>query len=97
MINAELISERRHLISLGFRMLGTVAEAEDAVQETYVRWYRLSPDERATIQSPRAWLTRVASRVCLDTPYRPGRSRGKSMTTSYGLSTLLLDQAIWTG
>ena len=65
-IKAEVISERRHLISLAFRMLGTVAEAEDAVQETYVRWYRLGADERAAIRSPRAWLTRVASRVCLD-------------------------------
>ncbi|GIT78776.1 RNA polymerase sigma24 factor [Leifsonia sp. LS1] len=65
-MDAEVIAERRHLLALGYRMLGTVAEAEDAVQETYARWYRLAPDERAAIASPRAWLTRVASRVCLD-------------------------------
>jgi RNA polymerase sigma-70 factor (ECF subfamily) len=61
-----LESERRGLIGLAYRMLGTVADAEDAVQETYVRWYRLTDDERAAIRNPAAWLTRVASRVCLD-------------------------------
>jgi RNA polymerase sigma factor (sigma-70 family) len=65
-VDAELIGERRHLLSLAFRMLGTVAEAEDAVQETYIRWYRMSPAERDQIEVPRAWLTRVASRICLD-------------------------------
>lgn len=62
----EALDERQHLISLAFRMLGTMAEAEDAVQETYIRWYRLSQDERDAIEVPAAWLTRVASRVCLN-------------------------------
>lgn len=65
-VHADVLSERRHLISLAFRMLGTIAEAEDAVQETYVRWYRLSEDEREAVRVPRAWLTRAASRVCLN-------------------------------
>ncbi|GAA1206711.1 RNA polymerase sigma factor SigJ [Pseudonocardia alaniniphila] len=65
-IDAEVIGERRRLLSLAFRMLGTVAEAEDAVQETYIRWYRLSQAQRDAVEVPRAWLTRVASRVCLD-------------------------------
>jgi RNA polymerase sigma-70 factor (ECF subfamily) len=65
-LDDEVIAERRHLLSLAFRMLGTIAEAEDAVQETYARWYRLPPAERDGIASPVAWLTRVASRVCLD-------------------------------
>ena len=65
-VDAELIGERRHLLSLAFRMLGTIAEAEDAVQETYVRWYRLPRAERDSIEVPRAWLTRVTSRICLD-------------------------------
>lgn len=47
-------------------MLGTLAEAEDAVQETYVRWYRMTDAERAAIANPQGWLTRVMSRVCLD-------------------------------
>ncbi|WP_169581926.1 MULTISPECIES: RNA polymerase sigma factor SigJ [Microbacterium] len=61
-----LESERRSLLALAYRMLGTVADAEDAVQETYVRWYRLTEPERDAIANPGAWLTRVASRVCLD-------------------------------
>jgi RNA polymerase sigma-70 factor (ECF subfamily) len=64
-LDAEVFGERRHLMSLAFRMLGTVAEAEDAVQETYIRWYRMSQAERDAIMVPRAWLTRAASRVCL--------------------------------
>lgn len=65
-VDAEAVAERRHLVSLAFRMLGTLAEAEDAVQETYIRWYRMSQAERDAIEVPRAWLTRAASRICLD-------------------------------
>lgn len=61
-----LEGERRGLLALGYRLLGTVADAEDAVQETYLRWYRMSDADRAVIVNPAAWLTRVASRVCLD-------------------------------
>ena len=63
---AELLDERQRLTNIGFRMLGTMADAEDVVQETYARWYRLTDDERAAIEVPAAWLTRVASRICLD-------------------------------
>lgn len=63
---ATLDAERGRLMSLAYRMLGTVADAEDVVQETYARWYRLSPEERDAIENPAAWLTRVASRICLD-------------------------------
>jgi RNA polymerase sigma-70 factor (ECF subfamily) len=66
MPDAALTAERRHLLALSYRMLGTIADAEDAVQETYIRWYRLTDAERDAIEVPRAWLTRVASRVCLD-------------------------------
>ncbi len=61
-----LASERRLLLRICYRMLGTVDEAEDAVQETYARWCRLSEDERGAITSRRAWLVKAASRVCLD-------------------------------
>jgi RNA polymerase sigma-70 factor (ECF subfamily) len=61
-----VMTERRRLIALAYRLLGTLEEAEDAVQETYLRWYRLSGEERAEIGTPEGWLTRVASRVCLD-------------------------------
>lgn len=61
-----VISERRHLINLAYRMLGSLAEAEDAVQETYTRWYAMSREQQEAIASPAAWLTTVASRICLD-------------------------------
>ncbi|MDT0317098.1 RNA polymerase sigma factor SigJ [Streptomyces millisiae] len=59
-------SERRQLINLAYRLLGSLAEAEDAVQETYARWYAMSRQQQEAIESPGAWLTKVASRVCLD-------------------------------
>lgn len=66
MLDSDVLGERRYLVSIAYRMLGTVAEAEDAVQETYVRWYRLSETEREAIEVPRAWLTTAASRICLN-------------------------------
>ncbi|WP_030689758.1 RNA polymerase sigma factor SigJ [Streptomyces globisporus] len=61
-----VVGERRRLINLGYRLLGSLAEAEDAVQETYARWYAMSPRRREAVESPEAWLTTVAGRVCLD-------------------------------
>ncbi|MEO3829992.1 RNA polymerase sigma factor SigJ [Actinomadura sp. B10D3] len=61
-----IMSERRRLINLAYRLLGSLAEAEDVVQETYVRWYAMSRREQEAIESPGAWLTTVASRICLD-------------------------------
>jgi RNA polymerase sigma factor (sigma-70 family) len=61
-----IMSERRQLINLTYRLLGSLAEAEDAVQETYARWYAMSPQQQEAIESPGAWLTTVASRICLN-------------------------------
>ncbi|MFG1793606.1 RNA polymerase sigma factor SigJ [Nocardia sp. NPDC049149] len=61
-----VISERRQLINLAYRLLGSLAEAEDAVQETYARWYALTEQQRRDITTPAAWLTTVAGRICLD-------------------------------
>jgi RNA polymerase sigma-70 factor (ECF subfamily) len=61
-----IMSERRQLINLAYRLLGSLAEAEDVVQETHARWYAMSPQQQKAIESPGAWLTTVASRICLD-------------------------------
>ncbi|MEV0717551.1 RNA polymerase sigma factor SigJ [Asanoa sp. NPDC050611] len=63
---SEIMSERRQLINLAYRMLGSLADAEDVVQETYARWYALSRPQQEAIETPAAWLTTVASRICLD-------------------------------
>jgi RNA polymerase sigma-70 factor, ECF subfamily len=61
-----IMNERRQLINLAYRLLGSLADAEDAVQETYARWYAMTPQQQEEIRSPAAWLTTVASRICLD-------------------------------
>lgn len=58
--------DRRLLINVAYRLLGTMADAEDVVQDTYVRWYRQTDEERDAIESPPAWCVRVATRICLD-------------------------------
>jgi RNA polymerase sigma-70 factor (ECF subfamily) len=54
---------RSHLNQVAHRMLGSSAEAEDAVQET---WLRFSRSETAAVENMRGWLTTVLSRICLD-------------------------------
>jgi len=54
---------RRHLKAVAHRMLGSAAEAEDAVQET---WLRLSRVDAGRLENPAGWLTTVVGRVCLD-------------------------------
>jgi RNA polymerase sigma factor (sigma-70 family) len=62
---------RRHLHAVAYRMLGSMHEAEDAVQESWLRLQRTDDD---TIADLRAWLTTVVGRVCLDM-LRTRRSR----------------------
>lgn len=63
---SDVLRERRRLIALAYRMTGTLADAEDVVQESYVRWYRMTDAERDEIANPAGWLTTVASRISLD-------------------------------
>jgi RNA polymerase sigma-70 factor, ECF subfamily len=59
----EFEEHRRHLFGVAYRMLGSVSEAEDVVQDTWLRWRTASPDE---VRSPRAFLTTVATRLAID-------------------------------
>ena len=61
---AEQFEEHRaHLRAVGYRMLGSASEAEDAVQES---WLRLGRTDVSAVENLRAWLTTVVARVCLD-------------------------------
>ncbi|MGW5262171.1 RNA polymerase sigma factor SigJ [Microbispora sp. NPDC004025] len=61
-----IMSERRRLLNLAYRLLGSLADAEDVVQETYARWYAMSRQRQEAVESPGGWLTTVAGRICLD-------------------------------
>ncbi len=54
---------RRHLFGIAYRMLGSAAEAEDMVQEAFLRWQSA---EQGAVRSPRAFLSTVVTRLCLD-------------------------------
>jgi RNA polymerase sigma-70 factor (ECF subfamily) len=56
-------ADRTHLRTVAYRMLGSLSEAEDAVQET---WFKLDRSDTCDIENLGGWLTTVVSRVCLD-------------------------------
>ncbi len=56
-------ANRTHLQAVAFRMLGSLSEADDAVQAS---WLRLSGSDTSTIENLAGWLTTVVARVCLD-------------------------------
>ncbi|MBX9246838.1 RNA polymerase sigma factor SigJ [Actinotalea ferrariae] len=62
-VAAEFDAERGRLVGLAYRMLGSVHDAEDVVQEA---WLRLARSDRPAIDNLAAWLTTVTSRLCLD-------------------------------
>ncbi len=57
-------AERARLVRLAYRMLGSFAEAEDVVQTAWLRW---AEADRAAVRSPGAFLSRIVTRLCLDT------------------------------
>src|SRR2546430_2401603 len=71
---AERFEEKRtHLRAVAYRMLGSLSEADDAVQEA---WLRLNRSHTDGIENLAGWLTTVVARVCLDM-LRTRKSRGE--------------------
>lgn len=63
---------RQALLGLAYRILGSRADAEDAVQDTFLRWRKADPD---SIGNPAAWLTTICTRRCIDMLRAAHRSR----------------------
>jgi len=63
---------RRRLHNLAYRLLGSVADADDVTQDVYIRWHQT---EAAELRSPDAWLTTVLTRLCIDRLRARGRER----------------------
>jgi RNA polymerase sigma factor (sigma-70 family) len=79
-LTKELAASRPHLLGIAQRMLSSRAEAEDALQEA---WLRVQRAEVSSPENPRAWLTTVVARVCLDM-LRARKSRPEAASGSEG-------------
>jgi RNA polymerase sigma-70 factor (TIGR02957 family) len=71
---ADFEQHRQRLFAVAYRLLGSAAEAEDAVQDTYLRWHAA---DRGEIREPAAWLTKVLTNLCL-TRLTSARARRES-------------------
>lgn len=56
-------ANRQFLLGLAYRLLGRYSEAEDIVQETFIRWHRVA---KAMVEEPRSYLAKITTRLCLD-------------------------------
>ncbi|MCR6737115.1 MAG: sigma-70 family RNA polymerase sigma factor [Afipia sp.] len=72
-------THRPRLVRLAYRMLGSVAEAEDVVQDAWLRWQQVDPAE---VESPSAFLSRIVTRLCLDV-MKSARSRRETYVGSW--------------
>ncbi|MGH9129966.1 MAG: sigma factor [Acidimicrobiales bacterium] len=80
---------RSHLHAVAYRMLGSSTEADDAVQES---WLRAARSDTSAIHNLGGWLTTVVARVCLDM-LRSRRSRGEVAMDPEGLGALALTKS----
>ena len=80
---------RAHLLDVARRMLGSAAEAEDAVQEA---WLRVSRADTAGVHNLRGWLTTVVSRICLDM-LRARQARREELSGEWSADPVLTDAA----
>ncbi len=89
---SELERHRRELTGYCYRMMGAGSEAEDAVQETFLRAWRARGgfERRATLRS---WLYKIATNVCIDMPQRPQRrARPMDLASASSTATATLNQ-----
>lgn len=84
----EFESHRRWLRALAYRMLGSRAEAEDVVQDAWLRW---QAEDRSDVANPRGFLVQVATRLCLDR-LQSARAR-RELYVGVWLPEPLLDEA----
>ena len=84
---------RGYLIGLAYRMLGSRAEAEDMVQEAYLRWHDA---DRAAVREPRAFLSKTVTRLCLDY-IKSARSRREEYVGQWLPEPVLDDAALSAG
>lgn len=82
---------RPQLFGLAYRMLGTVSEAEDVVQDAYVRWHAVAHD---TIANPSAYLLRLTTRLCIDA-LKSARHRRTEYIGPWLPEPLIQDQHAW--
>ncbi|MEQ4304893.1 sigma-70 family RNA polymerase sigma factor [Plantactinospora sp. B6F1] len=83
-------AHRGHLRAVAYRMLGSRSEADDAVQEA---WLRLARSDGRDVENLGAWLTRVVGRVCLDM-LRARRARREEPLEAYGSDPLPVDEDV---
>ena len=83
-------AQRAHLLRVGYRSTGSVVDAEDAVQDAWLRWSALSDEERAEVRDERAFLTTTVARLCLDRLRSAAarRSPGSGSASSSGTAAM---------
>jgi len=80
------------LFSIAYRMVGSVAEAEDIVQESFLRYHRALLENHAEIESPKAYLSAIATRLAID-HLRSARVRKESYVGEWLPEPLLTDES----
>ena len=81
---------RPYLFAIAYRMLGSVMEAEDMVQESWIRWERV---DQSAVQNPKAFLAKTVTRLCLD-HLKSAKTQREQYTGEWLPEPILTDQAI---
>ena len=82
MTDDPFVAHRSLLFTVAYEMLGSAADAEDVVQETWLRWADLDDDARAAVRDPRAYLVRIVTRQALNRLRTAGAAAGGCTSAS---------------